>query len=59
MIKQPNQQDTQVAKPDPMFLLTKLLIKIDQREKVIEKLQEGGVNDEGDQRSSDSANQSE
>ncbi len=59
MIKRPNQQDTQVAKPDPMLLLTKLLIKIDQREKVIEKLQKGEVNVEDDQRSSDSASQSE
>ncbi len=59
MIKQPNQQDTQVAKPDPMLLLTKLLIKIDQREKVIEKLQEGETDSESDQRSSNSASQSE
>lgn len=59
MIKQPNQPDAQVAQPDPMLLLTKLLIKIDQREKVIEKLREGEVDDEGDQRSSDSASQSE
>lgn len=59
MIKQPNQQDEQVASPDPMLLLTKLLIKIDQREKVIEKLQEGEVDDEGDQRSANSASQSQ
>lgn len=59
MIKQPNQQDEQVANPDPMLLLTKLLIKIDQREKVIEKLQEGKVEDEGDQRSTNSASQSQ
>ena len=59
MIKRPTQHDTQVAKPDPMLLLTKLLIKIDQREKVIEKLQKGEVNVEDDQRSSDSASQSE
>jgi hypothetical protein len=48
MIKQSNQEDGQVANPDPMLLLTKLLIKIDQREKVIEKLQEGEANDESD-----------
>ena len=59
MIRQPNQQDEQVTNPDPMLLLTKLLIKIDQREKVIEKLQEGEVGDEGDKRSADSASQSQ
>lgn len=59
MIKQSNQEDGQVANPDPMLLLTKLLIKIDQREKVIEKLQEGEANDESDKWSADSASQSQ
>lgn len=60
MITQSSQQSTQVAISDPMLMLTKLLIKIDQREKVIERLQKEGIaDDEDNQRSSDSASQSE
>jgi len=59
MINQSNQQNEQVAQSDPMLLLAKLLIKIDKREKVIEKLQEGEAKDESDKRSADSASQSQ
>lgn len=59
MINQSNQQNEQVAQSDPMLLLTKLLIKIDKREKVIEKLQEGEAKDESDKRSADSTSQSQ
>jgi len=60
MTTQRNQQSTQIATSDPMLLLTKLLIKIDQREKVIERLQkEGVVDDDDSQRNSNSASQSE
>lgn len=58
MINQSNQQNEQVAQPDPMLLLAKLLIKIDKREKVIERLQEGEAEDESDKRSADSTSQS-
>lgn len=60
MIKQSNHQDEEVVQSDPMLLLTKLLIKIDQREKLIENLQEVEEDEsESDQRSTDSPNQSE
>jgi hypothetical protein len=59
MINQSNQQNEQVAQSDPMLLLAKLLIKIDKREKVIEKLQEGEAKDESDKRSADSTSQSQ
>jgi len=60
MIKQLNHQDEEVVRSDPMLLLTKLLIKIDQREKVIENLQEVEEDEsESNQRSTDSANQGE
>lgn len=60
MIQQLRQQrNAQAANDDPLFVLAKLFIKIDQREKVIEQLQKDELNDESDKRSSDSTSQSE
>lgn len=60
MIQQLRQQrNAQVANDDPLFVLSELFIKIDQREKVIEQLQKDELNDESDKRSSDSTSQSE
>jgi hypothetical protein len=48
-------QKTTTVITDPLFVLAELLIKIDKREKVIEK----EANDDEDKRSSDNTSQAE
>jgi hypothetical protein len=56
MVKQSYQQKEQTAiQADPFRMLAELFIKIDQREKVIEKIEKGKKDDEDNQRSANRA----
>ena len=53
-----NNQNAQVAQHDPLLRVVELLVKINQRERIVELPQEG-IDDESSQRSADNASQTE
>lgn len=53
-----NNQNAQVAQHDPLLRVAELLVKINQRERIVELPQEG-IDDESSQRSADNASQTE
>lgn len=53
-----NNQNAQVAQHDPLLRVAELLVKISQRERIVELPQEG-IDDESSQRSADNASQTE
>ena len=53
-----NNQNAQVAQHDPLLRVAELLVKINQRERIVE-LPQKEIDDESSQRSADNASQAE